>query len=62
MKVQEIVKYLLRDRLDLLRRHPKHPKVLKELGLDNLPPQSIVIVGRNHIEILVPAKANSETS
>jgi hypothetical protein len=42
--------------LNLLLRHPRHPGALKKLGLDCLPDESVIVVRRNRIEILMPRK------
>lgn len=61
-EVREATQVLDRESLELLRRFPKHAKVLKTLGLDDLPDDSIIVVGGTRIQILIPERASLKLS
>lgn len=52
---------LTKEQLDTLCQFPKHPGILEALGLD-LSPETIVIVSKHGVQIIVPRKPDSEVS
>lgn len=56
--VLEATLKLSKEEMELFKRHPKHPGILKSLGLDGIPANSVVVVGRDRIEVLLPRDRN----
>lgn len=60
--MKEATQQIARESLELLRRFPKHAGVLKLLGLDNLPPRSIIVVGKDRIDVILPTDEDLKSS
>lgn len=54
--IEEATRKLSLDALALWRKYPKHPEILKHLELDHLPADTVIVIGRNRVDVLVPSK------